>query len=122
MSELGDFKQLATEVEQGNLRLKIHRDKLDGAIKGLQDLIDHIEGLRYDIETVAQVSGFGGFQMGLDLAQKFTRKGSGDGGIRQRAKEAVEELQAAQDVIRKASQAYVETDEAYKKEFEGYKF
>ncbi len=120
MSDLGVWKQLATEVEQGNLKLRVHRDALESAIKGLQDFIDGINDLSLHVETVGQVTGFGGFQMGLDLAKKFTAKGSGDESIRQRLKEVIDEAKAAQDVIRKAALAYAETDDAFKKEFEGF--
>ncbi|WP_036506955.1 MULTISPECIES: hypothetical protein [Nocardia] len=122
MSDLATLQQLGAQVEQGNLRLKVHRSQLEAAIKGLQDLIDQINDLSLHVETVAQVTGFGGFQMGLDLAEKFTRKGSGEGSIRQRIKEAIDELKSAQDVIRKAAEAYAETDDAYRKEYEGFQF
>ncbi|MFF0499122.1 hypothetical protein ACFYU5_22155 [Nocardia aobensis] len=113
MSELSTIQQLDAEVDGGNLRLKVHRDKLDGAIKGLQDLIDSIDMLWPNVQAVEHVTGFGGFQMGLDLAAKFTTKGSGENGIRQRVNEVQKELQAAQELILKAARAYAETDAAY---------
>ena len=113
MSELSTIQQLAAEADNGNLRLKVHRDKLDEAIKGLQDLIDSIDMLTPHFRTAEYVTGFGGFQMGLDLAAKFTAKGSGENGIKQRAAEAQKELQAAQELILKAARAYAETDSEY---------
>ncbi|NKY89481.1 hypothetical protein [Nocardia veterana] len=110
MSELDTWRQLSDEVAQGNLTLKVHRDALDAAVKLLQDYIDHIDSCRRDVQTVARVSGFGGFQMGQDLAAKFTRKGSGDGSIRERLKELADEAKAIQDVLRKAAVAYAQTD------------
>ncbi len=78
MSELSTIAQLSAEVDGGNLHLRVHRDKLDEAIKGLQDLINDIQAMGPFMQTVEYVTGFGGFQMGLDLAAKFTKKGSGE--------------------------------------------
>ncbi|WP_157126089.1 hypothetical protein [Nocardia mikamii] len=117
MSELDVWRQLANEVEQGNLKLMIHRDKLDAAVKHLQEYIDHIDDMTNYVDQVKRVSGFGGFQMGLDLADKFTRKGSGDESIQQRIKELIDEAKAIQDVLRKAAVAYADTDAEYGKEF-----
>lgn len=111
MSELSAWKQLSAEVESGNLKLKVHKDAMDAAIKGLQDFIDHLDTFGPDLKTVENVTGFGGFDMGIQLAQKFTVKGSGDDSINQRVKELIEEAKAAQDVIRKAAKAYADTDE-----------
>lgn len=113
MSELSTIQQLAAEVDGGNLRLRLHRDKLDEAIKGIQDLIDRIDMLSFQVRSVEHVTGFGGFQMGLDLAAKFTAKGSGENGIKERITEVQKELQAAQELILKAARAYAETDAAY---------
>ncbi|WP_227984448.1 hypothetical protein [Nocardia spumae] len=113
MSELSTIQQLAAEVDGGNLRLKVRRDKLDEAIKGLQDLIDRIDTMGQNLKDVEYVTGFGGFQMGLDLATKFTTKGSGEDGIKQRATEVQKELKAAQELILKAARAYAETDSEY---------
>ena len=113
MSELSTIAQLSAEVDGGNLHLRVHRDKLDEAIKGLQDLIDGIQAMGPFMQTVEYVTGFGGFQMGLDLAAKFTKKGSGEELIKQRLDEAVNELQAAQELILKAARAYAETDSEY---------
>ncbi|NKY49717.1 hypothetical protein [Nocardia vermiculata] len=119
MSELTTLKQLGAEIEAGNLRLRVDRAHFDAAIKGLQDLIDELDAFGPDIENVAVVTGFGGFQMGVDLARKFTVKGSGEGSIKQRIQEAQDELRAAQDVLRKAVLAYVETDDELRKQFQG---
>lgn len=113
MSELSTLTQLSADVDAGNMRLKIHRDKLDEAIQGIQDLIDRIDGMWPQLQTAEYVTGFGGFQIGLDLAAKFTAKGSGENGIRQRVNEVQKELQAAQELILKAARAYAETDAAY---------
>ncbi|MBF4998656.1 hypothetical protein IRT45_16015 [Nocardia sp. BSTN01] len=112
MSEQDIWEQLGEEVAQGNLRLKIEPDALDRAIKGLQDLIDEIDDLGYAVRTVETVTGFGGFTMGVQLAEKFTRKGSGEDSIKQRMKEVQGELQAAQDLLRKAAAAYAEAEDA----------
>ncbi|WP_146097532.1 hypothetical protein [Nocardia nova] len=117
MSELDVWRDLANEAAQGNLRLKVHRDALDRAVKLLQDYIDHIDGMNLDVATVKRVTGFGGFQMGVDLAQKFSRKGDGDESISQRLKELTQEAKAIQDTLRKAAIAYAETDAEYGKEF-----
>ncbi len=113
MSELSTIQQLSAEVEAGNLRLKVSRQAMDDAIKGLQDLIDDIQAMGPHIQTVEYVTGFGGFQMGLDLAAKFTRKGSGEESIKQRLDEVAQELEAAQELILKAARAYAETDAEY---------
>ncbi|MFF0456120.1 hypothetical protein [Nocardia africana] len=113
MSELSTIQQLAAEIDGGNLRLKVHREKLDEAIKGIQDLMDRIDKMAQDLKNVEYVTGFGGFQMGLALAAKFTTKGSGENGIGQRITEVQTELQAAQELILKAARAYAETDAAY---------
>ncbi|MFI7194856.1 hypothetical protein ACIBQ0_34450 [Nocardia nova] len=117
MSELDVWRDLANEAAQGNLKLKVHRDALDRAVKLLQDYIDHIDGMNLDVATVKRVTGFGGFQMGVDLAQKFSRKGDGDESISQRLKELTQEAKAIQDVLRKAAIAYADTDAEYGKEF-----
>lgn len=119
MSDLSAWHRLSGEVDQGKLKLKVHRDALDEAIKLLQDYIDDLDGLRHYVAQVAKVSGFGGFQIGLDLADKFTRKGSGEGSIRDRLKELTDEAKAIQDVIRKAAIAYAETDAEYADVLEG---
>lgn len=111
--DLTTIKQLAAEADSGNLRLKIDRQSLDDAIKGIQDLIDSLDAMGPQLTTVETVTGFGGFQMGLDLAAKFTQKGSGEESIKQRIQEAVDELKAAQELILKAARAYAETDSAY---------
>jgi len=113
MSELDVWKQLAEEVAQGNLSLKVHREGLDAAVKDLQDYIDHLDTLGPALETVATVTGLGGFQIGVLLAQKFTEKGSGDESIKQRVKELQVEARAIQDTLRKAAIAYAETDQQY---------
>ncbi|NKY86408.1 hypothetical protein [Nocardia veterana] len=110
MSDTGVWRQLATEVDAGNLSLRVDRESLDAAIKGLQDFIDHVNDLSIHVETVGFVTGFGGFKMGQDLAAKFTQKGSGEGSIRQRLKELIEEAKAAQDVLRKAAAAYAQAE------------
>ncbi|MBF6448781.1 hypothetical protein IU429_13995 [Nocardia elegans] len=117
MSELDVWRQLSDEVAQGNLKLRVHRDALDRAVKLLQDYIDQIDGMMVYAGYVKNVTGFGGFQMGIDLAQKFTRKGDGDGSINQRLKELTQEAKAVQDVLRKAAIAYADTDAEYGKEF-----
>ena len=89
------------------------RASLDAAIKGLQDLIDAIDGFGPQVKTLEFVEGFGEFDMGVQLAQKFTRKGSGEDSIAQRILEVQEELRLAQEVILKAARAYAETDAAY---------
>ncbi|MGW5513496.1 hypothetical protein [Nocardia africana] len=113
MSEISTIQQLATEIDAGNLWLKVNRDKLDEAIKGIQDLIDRIDMMSFQLRSVEYVTGFGGFQMGLDLAAKFTAKGGGENGIKQRVNEVQKELQAAQELILKAARAYAETDAQY---------
>ena len=113
MSELSTLTALAAEVDSGKLKLRVDRKSLDDALKGLQDFIDQLDSLGFDLKTVEQVTGFGGFQMGQDLAAKFTRKGSGDDSIKQRIKEAQDELRAAQELILKAARAYAETDADY---------
>jgi len=113
MSELDVWRQLADEVAQGNLKLKVHREGLDAAVKHLQDYIDHIDSLSNDIDLVAKVTGFGGFQIGVQLAQKFTDKGSGDESIKQRLKELQDEAKAIQDTLGKAATAYAETDQQF---------
>lgn len=110
MSELGIWKQLDQEVAQGNLSLRVEPDALNAAIKALQDFIDHIDDLGYAVRTVETVTGFGGFPMGVALAEKFTRKGSGEDSIKQRLKEVQEEARAAQDVLRKAAAAYAQAE------------
>ncbi|NKY54529.1 hypothetical protein [Nocardia vermiculata] len=119
MSELSTLQQLSDDITQGNLKLKVHRDKLDEAVKGIQDLIDELQAMGNWINQVAYVDGFGGFQMGIDLAKKFSRKGSGEESIRQRLDEVVHELKAAQDVIRKAAIAYAQTDDEYRDVLQG---
>lgn len=74
MSEIAHLNQLAAEVESGTLKLKVDRASLDAAIKGLQDLIDEIDRLGPTVNAVEHISGLGGFDMGVQLAQKFTRK------------------------------------------------
>ncbi len=113
MSELDAWKQLADEVSQGNLKLKVHREGLDAAVKHLQTYIEHIDKAYRDAEAVATVSGFGGFQIGVQLAQKFTDKGSGSESIKQRLKELSAEAKAIQDTLRKAAKAYAETDQQF---------
>ncbi|ATL70253.1 hypothetical protein [Nocardia terpenica] len=113
MSELDVWKQLAAEVSQGNLKLKVHRDALDQAVKHLQGYIDHLDTLSFALETVATVSGFGGFQIGVQLAQKFTDKGSGNESIKQRLKELQDEAKAIQDTLHKAAVAYAESDRQF---------
>ena len=113
MSELSTLHQLSDEVAQGTLTLRVHRDKLDEAVKGLQVLINHLDDMSNWVKQVERVDGFGGFQMGVNLARKFTEKGSGENSIRQRINEATEELKTAQDVIRKAAIAYAQTDHDY---------
>jgi len=110
MSELDTWKQLANEVARGNLMLSVDPEGLSAAIKQLQDYIDGIDELGPYIQTVSHVSGFGGFQIGVDLAQKFTDKGGGDESIKQRLKELSDEAKAIQETIRKAAAAYAETD------------
>ncbi len=110
MSELDAWKRLADEVAAGNLTLKVDREGLDAAVKHLQDYIDSVKNLRQPLQVVETVTGFGGFQIGVQLAQKFTDKGSGDESIKQRANELVDEAKAIQDTLRKAAAAYVETD------------
>ena len=119
MSELSTLHDLSNEITQGSLKLRVHRDKLEEAIKGIQDLIDKLDDMSYQVKQVEYVDGFGGFQMGVDLANKFTRKGSGEGSIRQRIVEVTHELKAAQDVIRKAAIAYAETDDDYRDVLQG---
>ncbi len=113
MSELEGWKKLADEVSRGNVTLEVSRENLDGAVKHLQDYIDSIDEMGRWAGNVAHVTGFGGFKIGVQLAQKFTAKGSGDESIRQR----LQELQAAaismQDSIRKAAAAYTEADHAH---------
>lgn len=113
MSELDTWKQLAEDASQGGLMLKVHEDDLTAAVKHLQNYIDTLKNLGHEVEYVAKVSGFGGFQIGVDLAKKFTDKGSGDESIKQRIKELAAEAEAIQDTIRKAAKAYAETDQAY---------
>ncbi len=113
MSELDVWKQLADDVAQGNLKLKVHREGLDTAIKHLQDYIDGIDDLGSYIDVVARVDGFGGFQIGVQLAQKFTEKGSGDESIKQRLKELQDEAKSIQETLRKAAVAYAETDQEF---------
>src|SRR5689334_16523112 len=111
MSELDVWRQLSGEVAQGNLKLMIHRDKLDAAVKQLQDYIDEIDDLTFLVREVSNVSGLGGFQMGVDLARKFSGKADGaDGSIQQRLKELADEAKAIQDTLRKAAIAYADTD------------
>ncbi|MBF6243845.1 hypothetical protein IU471_09655 [Nocardia elegans] len=112
------WQQLSEEVAQGNLKLMIHRDKFDAAVKRLQDYIDEIDNLTFLVREVSNVSGLGGFQMGVDLAHKFSRKADGaDGSIQQRLKDLADEAKAVQDVLRKAAIAYADTDAEYGKEF-----
>ena len=110
---MSEINQLMSEVEAGSLKLRVSREKLDEAIKGIQDLIDVLDSSAPNLKVVETVTGFGGFQMGVDLAAKFTAKGSGEIGINQRVTKAVEELKAAQELILKAARAYAETDAAY---------
>ncbi|MFR9752643.1 hypothetical protein ACL02S_16625 [Nocardia sp. 004] len=113
MSELYVWRQLADEVAQGNLKLKVHREGLDAAVKHLQNYINYIDDLQIHVQTVAEVSGLGGFPIGLQLEQKFTEKGGGAESIRQRLKELIDEAEAIQDTLRKAAVAYAETDQAF---------
>ena len=113
MSEISTLRQLLGEIAQGNLKLKVARNKMDEAVKGLQVLIDQLDDMNLLLAQVEVVDGLGGFQMGTDLAQKFTNKGSGDNSIRQRVNEVTQELKAGQDMIRKAATAYAETDAEY---------
>ena len=113
MSELEGWKKLADAVSQGNVTLDVSREDLDAAVKHLQDYIDAIDGLRWPLQMVAHVTGFGGFKIGVQLAQKFTEKGSGDESIAQRLKELQQAATSIQDSIRKAAAAYTEADHAH---------
>jgi hypothetical protein len=113
MSDLDAVKQFAAEVAQGNVTLNVDRGDLDAAIKHLQDYIDTIDGLGPQVAMVAHVTGFGGFKIGVQLAEKFTEKGSGDNSIRQRLKEMQDAAKSLQDSIRKAAAAYEEADHAH---------
>ena len=113
MSDLDPVRQLAGEVAQGNVTLNVDREDLDAAIKHLQDCIDTIDGLRRPLGIVAHVTGFGGFKIGVQLAEKFTEKGSGNEGIAQRLKEIQAAAMSLQDSIRKAAAAYEEADHAH---------
>jgi len=113
MSELEGWKKLADEVSRGNVMLDVSRENLDAAVKHLQDYIDAIDELRYPLENVARVTGFGSFKIGVQLAQKFTQKGSGDESITQRLKELQAAAISMQDSIRKAATAYTEADHAH---------
>lgn len=108
-----EWHQLAEEVAQGNLRLKISREALDAVAKYLQDYIDTIDELLYDVREVANVTGFGGFKIGLELAAKFTAMGSGPDSIQQRLHEYQEEARLIQDTIRKAAAAYADMDQNF---------
>jgi uncharacterized protein YukE len=113
MSDLDAVKQLAADVAQGNVMLNVDPENLNEAIKHLQDYIDTIDGLRHHVADVAFVTGFGGFKIGVDLAEKFTEKGSGDNSIRVRLKELQAAAMSLQDSIRKAAAAYAEADHAH---------
>lgn len=113
MSDLDAVTQLAADVAQGNVTLNVNHENLDAAIKHLQDFIDAIDELNPHVATVAQVTGFGGFKIGVQLAEKFTEKGSGSEGIAQRLKELQAAAVSLQDSIRKAAAAYAEADHAH---------
>jgi uncharacterized protein YukE len=113
MSELEAWKKLADEVSRGNVMLEVSRENLDAAVKHLQDYIDSIDEMGQWVTDVANVAGFGGFKIGVQLAQKFTQKGSGDESIRQRLKELQTAAESLQDSIRKAATAYTEADHAH---------
>ena len=117
MSELDTWKDLGSQVDQGGLKLKVHRDDLENAVKLLQAYIDDVAELGTLTNQLSNVSGLGGFQMGIDLARKFSEKGGGEESIRQRLKELIDEAKAMQDVFRKAAIAYAETDAEYAKEY-----
>ncbi len=113
MSELEGWKKLADAVSQGDVTLDVSREDLDAAVKHLQDYIDAIDGLAQPVAMVAQVTGFDGFKIGVQLAQKFTEKGSGNESITQRLKELQQAAISIQDSIRKAAAAYTEADHAH---------
>jgi hypothetical protein len=110
VSELDVWRQLAGEAERGHLRLRVSREGLDAAVKHLQDYIDAIDLMRPLVGQVARVDGFGSFQLGEDLAAKFSARGSGVDGIAQRFDELAAAAVAIQDTIRKAAAVYVEAD------------
>jgi hypothetical protein len=113
MSDLDSVKQLADAVAQRNVTLNVKREDLDAAIKHLQDYIDTIDGLRRHVTTVGRVTGFGGFKIGVQLAEKFTEKGSGDNSIRQRLIELQDAARSLQDSIRKAAVVYEDADQTH---------
>lgn len=114
-----EWQQLAEEVAQGNLRLKISPEALDAVVKHLQDYMDKLDKLLDDVPQVAEVTGFGGFKIGMELAAKFTAMGSGPDSIRQRLHEYQDEAKLIQDTIRKAAAAYADTDHSFAQGFEG---
>ncbi len=75
MSEISTLRQLLGEIAQGNLKLKVHRDKMDEAVKGLQVLIDQLDDMNLLLAQVEVVDGLGGFQMGTDLCAKIHKQG-----------------------------------------------
>jgi hypothetical protein len=93
--------------------LNVSPDDLNAVIKHLQDYIDRIDELQPHVQTVTKVDGFGGFKIGVQLAQKFTEKGSGSEGIGQRLIELQNAARSLQDSIRKAAAAYAEADHAH---------
>ena len=113
MSELEGWKKLADAVSRGDVMLDVSREDLDTAVKHLQDYIDAIDEMGRWVSNVATVTGFGGFKIGVQLAQKFTEKGSGDESIKQRLVELQQAATSLQDSIRKAAAAYTEADHAH---------
>ncbi|WP_280269700.1 hypothetical protein [Nocardia wallacei] len=111
MSELDVWRQLADEVAHGNLTLRVTRENLDTAVRHLQDYIDALDTMRPLVNQVATADGFGTFDIGEQLAAKYTEKGSGAAGIAQRLRDLAAEAVAIQDTLRKAAAAYTETEQ-----------
>jgi prefoldin subunit 5 len=93
--------------------LNVSPDDLNAVIKHLQDYIDRIDELQPHVQTVTKVDGFGGFKIGVQLAQKFTEKGSGSEGIAQRLIELQDAARSLQDSIRKAAVVYEDADQTH---------